>query len=405
MTLRVRAYRLATGGIIAAGLFGGSWAQAVLAPARAQSAAQSAIKVEGNQRIEASSIRSYFHAGRGEQLEAADLDAALKALYATRLFADVRISRSGDQLVVTVVENPTLTRVALEGNKKVKDEQLKAEVQSKSGGPLWRPVVQEDVARITEIYRRSGYFAARVEPKIIARSSQQADLVFEIQEGGKTGVKKIQFAGNHAYSSDQLKGAIRTGETNLLSFLLNNDVYDPDRVEADRDLLRRYYLRHGYADIRVVAARAEFDPDQKGFVVTFSIEEGSQYRIGSVDLRSSLRELEPAILRMRLRPDVGDVYNAEAVQKTVEDLSVEAAKHGYPFVAVTPRADRDQASRVVNLVYAVEQGPRRYVERINIHGNRKTEDFVIRREFDISEGDAYNRALIERAERRLKNLG
>jgi outer membrane protein insertion porin family len=405
MTLRVRAYRLATGGIIAAGLFGGSWAQAVLAPARAQSTAQSAIKVEGNQRIEASSIRSYFHAGRGEQLEAADLDAALKALYATRLFADVRISRSGDQLVVTVVENPTLTRVALEGNKKVKDEQLKAEVQSKSGGPLWRPVVQEDVARITEIYRRSGYFTARVEPKIIARSSQQADLVFEIQEGGKTGVKKIQFAGNHAYSSDQLKGAIRTGETNLLSFLLNNDVYDPDRIEADRDLLRRYYLRHGYADIRVVAARAEFDPDQKGFVVTFSIEEGSQYRIGSVDLRSSLRELDPAILRTRLRPDVGDVYNAEAVQKTVEDLSVEAAKHGYPFVAVTPRADRDQASRVVNLVYAVEQGPRRYVERINIHGNRKTEDFVIRREFDISEGDAYNRALIERAERRLKNLG
>jgi outer membrane protein insertion porin family len=406
MTLRLRACRLATGGIVAAGLFaGGSLAQALLAPARAQSTALSAIRVEGNQRIEAASIRSYFHPGRGEQLEAADLDAALKALYATRLFADVRITHSGDQLIVTVVENPILNRVALEGNKKLKDEQLKAEIQSKSGGPLWRPVVQEDVARIAEIYRRSGYFAARVEPKIIARSSQQADLVFEIQEGGKTGVKKIQFAGNHAYSSDQLKGAIRTGETNLLSFLLNNDVYDPDRIEADRDLLRRYYLRHGYADIRVVAARAQFDPDQKGIVVTFNIEEGSQYRIGSVDLRSNLRELDPAILRARLRPDVGDVYNAEAVQKTVEDLSIEAARHGYPFVAVRPQADRDQASHVVNLVYAVEQGPRRYVERINIHGNRKTEDFVIRREFDIAEGDAYNRALIERAERRLKNLG
>jgi outer membrane protein insertion porin family len=406
MTLRLRACRLVTGGIIAAGLFaGGSLAQALLAPARAQSSAQSVIRVEGNQRIEAASIRSYFHPGRGEQLEAADIDAALKALYATRLFADVRITRSGDQLIVTVVENPTLERVALEGNKRLKDEQLKAELQSKSGGPLWRPVVQEDVARIAEIYRRSGYFAASVEPKIIARSSREADLVFEIREGGKTGVKKIQFAGNHAYSSDQLKGAVRTGETNLLSFLLNNDVYDPDRIEADRDLLRRYYLRHGYADARVVAARAELDPDQKGFVVTFGIEEGSQYRIGSVDLRSSLRELDPAILRARLRPDVGDVYNAEAVQKTVEDLSIEAARHGYPFVAVRPQADRDQTSHLVNLVYALEQGPRRYVERINIHGNRKTEDFVIRREFDISEGDAYNRALLERAERRLKNLG
>jgi outer membrane protein insertion porin family len=412
MTSRLRAHRLVTGGIIAAGLLAGAFlAEAPLAPAAAQSAmpsasrVQSSIRVEGNQRIEADSIRTYFHPGHGDHFEVADLDAALKGLYATRLFADVRITRSGDGLIVTVVENKTVNRIAFEGNKKLKDEQFKTEIQSKSGGPLWRPIVQADVARMVEIYRRSGYFDARVEPKIIARSSQQADLVFDIHEGGKTGVKKIQFAGNHAYTSDQLKGAIRTGETNILSFLLNNDVYDPDRIEADRDLLRRFYLKHGYADIRVVAARAQYDPDQKGFVVTFTVEEGGQYRIGSVDLSSNLRELDPAVLRARLRPDIGDVYNAEAVQKTVEDLSIEAARHGYPFVLVQPRDNRDQASHVVHLVYAVEQGPRRYVERIAIHGNRKTEDFVIRREFDISEGDAYNRALIERAERRLKNLG
>ena len=187
MTLRLRACRLVTGGIIAAGLFAGG---SLLAPARAQSTAPSVIKVEGNQRIEAASIRSYFHPGRGEQLEAADVDAALKALYATRLFADVRITRSGDQLIVTVVENPTLERVALEGNKRLKDEQLKAELQSKSGGPLWRPVVQEDVARIAELYRRSGYFAASIEPKIIARSSREADLVFEIREGGRASCRE-----------------------------------------------------------------------------------------------------------------------------------------------------------------------------------------------------------------------
>jgi outer membrane protein insertion porin family len=397
-------------GIIAAGLLaGGFLLQPAQVPARAQSIApstvQSAIRVEGNQRIEADSIRTYFHAGNGEHLEAADLDAALKALYATGLFADVRIRRSGDQLIVTVVENPTLGRVALEGNKKLKDEQFKAAIQSKSGGPLWRPIVQEDVARMVEIYHRSGYFEARVEPKIIERARARADLVFEVQEGGKTGVKKIQFVGNHAYSADQLKGAIKTGATNLLSFLLNNDLYDPDRVEADRDLLRRYYLKHGYADIRVVAAVAEYDPGQKGFVITFRIEEGGQYRIGTVDLESGLRGLDPAILRARLRPQAGEIYDTEAVQQTVEALSLEAARHGYPFVVVQPRDDRDPAGHVVHLVYAVEQGARRYIERIDIHGNSKTHDGVIRREFDIAEGDAYNRALIARAERRLKNLG
>jgi outer membrane protein insertion porin family len=418
MTSHLRVNRLATGCLIAAGLLvGGSLAQAPLVAARAEPAgrAERAIRVEGNQRIEADSIRSYFHPGHGGQFEAADLDTALKALYATGLFADVRIRRSGDQLIVTVNENPIVRRVAFEGNKKLKDEQFKTDIQSRSGGPLWRPIVQADVARLVDLYHRRGYFEARVEPKIIERkiietkindgSSQQADLVFEISEGGKTGVKQIQFLGNHAYSPDRLKSAITTGETNFLSFLLNNDIYDPDRIESDRDLLRRFYLKHGYADIRVVIARAEYDSGQKGFVITFGIEEGSQYRIGAVDLQSNLRELDPVVLRARVRPKRGDVYNTEAVQKTVEDLSLEAARHGYPFVTVQPRADRDRERHIVDLVYTIEQGSRRYVERIDIRGNRKTHDFVVRRELDLSEGDAYNRALVERAERRLKNLG
>ena len=409
MASRLRPFDLVGRGTIAGLLAGGVLAQAALDPVWAQSAAPtsepSTIRVEGNQRIEADSIRTYFHAGDGEHLEAADLDAALKALYATRLFADVRIRRSGDQVIVSVVENPTLGRVALEGNKKLKDEQFKAAIQSKSGGPLWRPIVQEDVASMIDIYRRSGYFEARVEPKIIARSGNRADLVFEAHEGDRTGVKTIRFVGNHAYSSDQLKGAIKTGETNILSFLLNNDIYDPDRIDADRDLLRRYYLKRGYADMRVLAAVAEYDPEQKGFLITFKIEEGSQYRIGSVDLKSDLGELDPAILGARLQPRAGDVYDAEAVQQTVEALSLAAARHGYPFVVVQPRDDRDPASHLVHLVYTVAQGQRRYIERIDIHGNSKTGDDVIRREFDIAEGDAYNRALIQRAERRLKNLG
>ena len=391
---------------MAAGLpAGAAMAQPAAAPAQAEAATSSSIRVEGNQRIEASSIRTYFHAAHGGELTEADRDAALKALYATGLFADVRITRSPEGLIVTVVENPTLGRVAIEGNKKLKDEQFKTEIQSKSGGPLWRPTVQADVARMVEIYHRRGYFQARVEPKIIARGKQLADLVLEVDEGAKTGVKKIQFVGNHAYSSDQLRGAITTGETNLLSFLLNNDIYDPDRIEVDRDHLRRFYLKHGYADIRIVTATAAYDPGQNGVVVTFTVDEGGQYRIGAVDLKASLRDLDPAILRARLRPQVGDVYDAEAVQQTVETLSLEAARHGHPFVNVQPSDDRDPSSHIVRLVYMVEPGPRRYIERIAIHGNNKTHDNVIRREFDIAEGDAYNRALIERAERWLRNLG
>jgi outer membrane protein insertion porin family len=409
MTSCLYALRRAVGAI-RTGLIGGLLAAPLFAPALAQPAppaqpAKIAIEVEGNRRIEADSIRSYFHPGHDGRFEASDLDTALKALYATRLFADVRIGRDGDRLIVTVTENPIVHRIAFEGNKKLKDTQFKTEIQSQSGGPLWRPIVQADVARLVDIYRRSGYFEARVEPKIIDQARQQADLVFEIHEGGKTGVKKILFVGNHAVASDQLKSAIKTGETNLLSFFLNNDTYDPDRIEADRDLLRRYYLKHGYADMRVVAAQAQYDPDQKGIVVTFTVDEGSPYRIGSIDLASELHELDPALLRARLRPHAGELYDAEAVQKTVEDLSIEAARHGYPFVTVQPRVERDRASHVVALVYALQQGPRVYIERINIHGNNKTHDDVIRREFDIAEGDAYNRALLDRAERRLKNLG
>ena len=309
-----------------------------------------AIRVEGNRRIEASSIRSYFHATAGGHFEGADLDAALKALYATNLFSDVRIARSGEALVVTVKENPVIRRLALEGNRKLKEDQFKSEFQSKSGGPLWRPLVQEDVRRIVEIYHRRGYFAARVEPKIIDQPEAKVDLVFEINEGAKSGVKKIAFVGNHAFAANRLKAEIKTGESNLLSFLLDNDLYDPDRIEADRDQLRRFYLRHGYADARIVAAQAEYDPARNGFAVTFTIEEGNLYRVGTVDLRSSLHDIDLSFLRARLQPTPGAVFNAEAVQKTVEDFTIEAARNGYPFVAVEAHDTRDRVKGVIDLV-------------------------------------------------------
>lgn len=372
-----------------------------LVPAVAQ--AQS-IVVQGNRRIEASTIQSYFRVGPGERLDEYKIDSAYKALIATGLFEDVRISRSGGRIVVTVVEAPVINRVAFEGNRRVKNEQLALEVQSKARGTLSRPMVQADVQRIIEIYRAQGRYDIRVVPKIIERPNNRVDLIFEIGEGAKTTVKVIRFVGNNAFSSGRLRDVIKTQQTGILTLLKTTDVYDPDRIEADRELLRRFYLKNGYADVRIVSAIGEFDPGRKGFIVTFAIEEGPPYRFGAVDIESNVRDVDPASLRAKLFAKSGSVYNAEAVEKTIEGMSVELAKRGYAFAQVRPRGDRDFQARIVRVTFVVEQGPRAYIERINIRGNTRTRDYVIRREFDLGEGDAYNKALIDRAERRLKNL-
>lgn len=362
------------------------------------------IVVEGNRRVEADTIRSYFRPGPGQRLDAAKIDEALKALYATGLFQDVRINQSGGRLIVTVVENAVINRVAFEGNKKIKDDQLANEVQSKPRGTLSRPMVQADVQRIVDIYRRNGRYDIRVDPKIIELPNNRVDLVFEITEGNKTGVRKIDFVGNNSFSYSRLKDEIKTSESGIFSFLQSTDIYDADRIEADRDLLRRFYLKHGFADVRIVSANGEYDPDRKNFTIVFTIDEGPQYRFGKVDIQSNVRAVDPQMLRPKLRTEAGAIYNAEAVEKSVEYMSVDVAKRGYPFAVVRPRGERDVATKTINLVYVIEDGPRVYIERINIRGNTRTRDYVIRREFDIAEGDAYNRALIDRAERRLKNL-
>ncbi|MBO0711168.1 MAG: outer membrane protein assembly factor BamA [Acetobacteraceae bacterium] len=363
------------------------------------------IVVQGNRRVEAATIRSYFKPGPGGRLDAQSIDDGYKALFATGLFEDVRISQSGGHLVVTVVENPVIDRIAFEGNRKIKDEQLKGEIQSKERGTLSRPLVQSDVQRLVEVYRRGGRFDVHIEPKIIELPNNRVDLVFEITEGQKTDVKTIRFVGNRAYSSSRLKDEIKTVETKpLLGFLQTTNIYDPDRLEADRELLRRFYLKHGFIDVRIISAVGEYDPAAGGFVITFTIDEGEQYRVGRVDVQSTISNLNPGLVRPQLRLSEGDVYNAEAVEKSVEEMTVEAARQGFAFATVRPGADRQAQTRTVNLSFTVAEGQRAYIERINIRGNTKTRDYVIRREFDLAEGDAYNRALIARAERRLKNL-
>jgi outer membrane protein insertion porin family len=400
--------RVRRGLVVAGLLLAGLLLSLGFGPAAAQQAegdpAATSIVVEGNRRVEAETIRSYFKVAPGERVDATKVDSALKALYASGLFQDIRISQQGGRLIVTVVEAPVIDRLAFEGNNKIKDEQLQQEIQSKARGTLSRATVQADVQRIIEVYHRNGRFDVSVVPKIVDRPNNRVDLIFEVHEGEKTGVKSIIFVGNHVYSDYRLKEVIKTSTSNILSFLQTTDVYDPDRIEADRDLIRRFYLSHGYADVQVVAATGEYDPGQKGFIITFTIEEGPLYRFAAIDVQSNIRAIDTRSLFVGLRARQGDVYNADAIEKTVEDLTIEIAKHGYPFATVRPRGDRNAQTRTVSVVFVVDEGVRAYIERINIRGNSRTRDYVIRREFDISEGDPYNRALIDRAERRIKNL-
>jgi outer membrane protein insertion porin family len=377
----------------------------LLLAAADQAAAQSpgSIVVEGNRRVDASTVRSYFESAGGK-LDDAALDAGLKRLLATRLFETAEIKRDGGQIKVHVVEAPLIGKIAFEGNKKIEDKKLTAVVQSKAGGALQKPTVQADVERIREVYRGSGRDDVRIVPQTIAHG-ERLDLVFDITEGAKTPVRQISFIGSHAFSDRQLKAVIKTGESNVLSFLLSDDIYDPDKVEADRELLRRYYLAKGYADVSVPSAVAEYDPGKKGFNVKFTVDEGTVYRFGDVNLVSNVPGLQPSDLQRRLMAHQGERFDNTALEKSVDAIATELAKRGFPFAKTDVRTVRDAANRQVSISFVIANGPRAFVERIEIHGNTRTRDYVIRREFDFAEGDPYNKTLIDRAERHLKNLG
>ncbi|MEI8144580.1 MAG: outer membrane protein assembly factor BamA [Alphaproteobacteria bacterium] len=401
MTFFARTVRsvVVAGSVLTAGVLGGAVG---LVTVSTDAAAQSAsnIVVTGNRRVESETIRSYFGT-RGEALTAARVDEGIKALYGTGLFSDVRVSRQGGRLVVAVSENLVLNRVVFEGNRRIKSDQLAGEVESKPRGTFSQATVQSDVQRLYDIYRRTGRYDVSISPKTIEQPNGRVDLVFEITEGRKAGIRSITFVGNRAFGTQRLKDQMSTGESGILSFLRNNDVYDPDRLNADQEALRKFYLRNGYADFRVISARADLDPATNNFAITIEVDEGDQYRFGSVEIESNIRDVDSASLRSALRTTSGGVYNVELVDMTMEDITIAIARRGYAFASVRPRGDRDAATRTVNLVYVVEEGPRVYVERINVRGNTRTQDRVIRREFDVAEADAYNRVLIDRAERRL----
>jgi len=363
------------------------------------------IGVVGSHRLGPDAISGYFHAAADGRFSDAELDAALKQMYASALFADVHIARKGDVIEVRVEENPLIARVAVEGNHAIKDKQIKTLLRSKQDGPLSKPLVHDDVERLTAAYRRVGHFNVKVVPKTIRQADGRIYLVYEITEGPKVGIGRIVFAGNKAFGTQRLKDVIKTGETNVLSFLLDNDIYDPDKVETDRGLLQSFYHAHGYPEMRVVSATPVYDPAKKDLVLTFTVDEGGLYRVGSVRIESDITGLDTAPLQSMLLTRSGDVFDTDAVEKTAGDLSLDLARRGRPFDAAKPQATRHAATRTIDLVYRIEQGAPRYVERVEILGNAKTHDNVIRREIEIGEGDAYNSALVKRSEAHLKKLG
>ena len=358
------------------------------------------IAVRGNHRVDAETIRSYF-AGTS----ADDVNKGVKDLYATGLFSSVKVSRGGGGVVITVDENRSINRVVFEGNSKVKSEQLAGEITSKTRGAYSPTIVNADIERIKDVYRRSGRAAASVTARTVELPNGRLDVVFSVNEGDKTGVKEINFVGNHAYSGGKLRDLMETTEMNFLSFFKSSDVYDPTRIGSDLELIRRFYLKNGYADFRVIGSDAQYVPAKRGYVVTITVEEGPQYKVGSVSVDSRVPALSNASLQRLIRLHVGDTYNGDLVEKTVESMTREVNRRGYAFSTVKPRGDRDPTTRRVSIVFTVEEGPRVYIERIVITGNTRTRDYVIRREFELGEGDAYNKVLIDKAERRLNGLG
>ncbi len=372
--------------------------------AETTASSREAIAIEGNRRVDVETIRSHFHAAPGGRYDEASRDAALKSLIATGLFESVSIDRASEKLVVRVKEAPVLARVAFEGNRKVKDADLSAAIESKPSAALQRATVQSDTNRIIEIYRRAGRDEVSVKPEIIDRGNGRVDLVYAITEGAKTPVRKVEFTGNRAFGSRQLKAIIKTSAHSVLSFLTGGDTYDPDRIAQDRELIRTYYRSKGYADASVPSAGTEYDPAQKGFIVTFAVDEGPLYKFGNVEIVCNIPGVDPGQLSRLGLIRNGATFDGNALDKATDLLAIELSKLGHPFAHAAPRITRDQAAQRVDIAFVIDQGPRAYVERIDIHGNSRTRDYVIRREFDFGEGDPYNKTLIDRAERRLKNL-
>ncbi len=363
------------------------------------------ITVEGAQRLEPDTVRSYIDLKPGDSYNREALDRALKALFATELFADVQIRDNAGAVVIQVKESPVINRIVLEGNKRLKEDKIRPEIRLAPRQIFSRSKVRADIARIIELYRRQGRFAATVEPKMVPLSQNRVDVVFEIVEGPKSKVRKINIIGNKEFSDGRLRGEMATKQSGITKIFSSGTSYDPDRLAYDQQKLRQFYLTNGYADFRVISAVAELTPDKRDFIITYVVEEGQRYKFGDVDVESDIRDVKPETLKPLVKMRKGQWYNAKQVEDTVDTLSETAGLLGYAFADVRPEFNRDKEALTMSVTYKVADAPRVYVERIDINGNTHTKDKVVRREFRLAEGDAFNSFRVKRSRDRIQSLG
>ncbi len=384
------------------------------APARAPAAAPASgvsgivahISLQGNERIDPETILSYLPIHTGETVDPAKLDQALKALSATDLFSDVKVDlRDDGNLVVQVVENPIVNQVTFEGNSNIKTDKLQDEIQVRPRGVFTKTKVEEDVSRIIELYRREGRISATVTPKIVQLPQRRVDLIFEIKEGPKSGIIQVNFLGNSKFSNSELSGVVVTKASAWYKFFSSNDNYDPDRVQYDQEQLRKFYRNRGFYDFRIISSVAELDLQRNGFALTYALSEGAMYRFGKVTVHAELKKLNPDILRQFLPIKSGQVYSDDKIEKATDSITFAAGAAGYAFVDVRPRYTANSRTHTVDVTFDVKEGPRVYIGRIDVVGNTQTLDYVIRREMIVQEGDAYNRALVDRSKQQIRNLG
>ncbi|TGP26656.1 MULTISPECIES: outer membrane protein assembly factor BamA [unclassified Mesorhizobium] len=382
----------------------GALAVQFVATSVAEAAVVSRVEVSGNQRVDAETIRNYISIKPGKAFSSADIDSAVKALFGTGLFSDVQINQVGSTLVVKVSEYKVVNQVLFQGNKKLKDNALQAAVQLKPRATFSQQALDADVEAVKAAYRRIGRDDAAVTTQIMDLGDNRVNVVFNINEGGRTQIAAINFVGNSAYSSRRLSDVINTKRSSWLSFVLRDDVYDEDKLRADQELLRRFYYNHGYADFQVVSAVGELDDTTNKYTVTITVQEGERYTFGDISVESTIPEVDSKSLESVVETHKGDVYNAKDVEDSIVALTEKVAGSGYAFAQVTPRGDRNFENHTISVVYTIDQGTKAYIERIEIRGNDRTRDYVIRREFDVSEGDAFNQVLIQRAKKRLEAL-
>ena len=366
------------------------------------------VSIEGTHRFEPASIMRNLNLSQGQDMTAYELDKITKTLFDTRLFSDVDVKMKQGTLFIKVQENPIVREVYFEGNDKMDDDVLKTEISLKPRTVYTPSTAQSDADRLLTLYKRSGRFGASVTPKIIKKDQNRVDVIFEIEEGPKTTVEKISFIGNTRFDSDVLKDVMVTKENAWYRFFATTDTYDPDRLNYDKEMLRRFYLKHGYVDFEVKNAIAELLPDKSGFTLTLDINEGERYRFEQPEIKVSLPEYAKKGSKEELVDLLafgkGDLFNAELIDKTVEDLTDKFANHGYAFVEIIPEFKKDAQNRTVKIIFRVQEGEKVFINKINIHGNSRTQDKVIRREFRIKEGDAFNASKLRRSKQKVEDL-